>query len=123
MQIDVWLYGALSLYGKEKAEKGFALVTRNMPDAATVADLMADLEMPSQERGITFINGNLSALPGLQPDLNHRLADGDRVSFFDLRSMWPFQYRHGAAMVEEMNEILNSDPEQVMHHIHDEAEE
>ena len=72
--------------------------------------------MPSEKRGITFINGNLSALPGLQPDLEQELKDGDRISFFDHRSMWPFQYRHGAAMASGLNQILNEDPEVIMHH-------
>jgi len=58
--------------------------------------------MPTGERGVTFVNGQLSAMPGLQPDLGHILHDGDRVGFFDPKSMWPFQYRHGAAMIPEM---------------------
>jgi hypothetical protein len=45
-------------------------------------------------------------MPGLQPDLGHVLAGGDRVAFFDLCSMWPFQYRHGAAMIDEMAAAL-----------------
>jgi hypothetical protein len=34
----------------------------------------------------------------------------DRVALFDLKSMWPFQYRHGAAMTEEMKSAINSLP-------------
>jgi hypothetical protein len=56
------------------------------------------LALPTEERGITFINGNLSAMPELQPDLDHTLEEGDRVAFFHLTSMWPFQYRDGASM-------------------------
>jgi hypothetical protein len=67
-----------------------------LPAGGTVGDLLAYLKMPTEERGITFINGDLSAMPGLQPDLDHLLQDGDRVAFFHLKSMWPFQYRHGA---------------------------
>jgi hypothetical protein len=70
----------------------------SLPEKSTLADLMERLGMPTLERGITFINGQLSAMPGLQPDLGHVLKDGDRVAFFDLKSMWPFQYRHGAAL-------------------------
>ncbi len=36
-------------------------------------DLLAQLGMPTAQRGITFINGKLSAMPGLQPDLDHVL--------------------------------------------------
>jgi len=116
MKIEVWLYGVLSQYASEKAEKGFASVQQELPIGATVSDLLTVLTVPTEERGITFINGNLSALPGLQPDLDQKLQDGDRISFFDHRSMWPFQYRHGAAMASGLNQVLNTDPEAVMHH-------
>ncbi len=116
MKIDVWLYGVLSLYASDKAEKGFASIQLELPESTKVGELLKVLNMPSEERGITFINGNLSALPGLQPDLDQELKDGDRISFFDHRSMWPFQYRHGAAMASGLNQILNTDPEVIMHH-------
>jgi hypothetical protein len=119
MKIDVWLYGVLSLYASDKAEKGFASVQLELPEGANVGELLNVLHMPSEERGITFINGNLSALPGLQPDLDQELKDGDRISFFDHRSMWPFQYRHGAAMASGLNQILTTDPEVIMHHKQD----
>jgi hypothetical protein len=60
--------------------------------------------MPSEARGITFINGNLSAMPGLQPDLDTELSDGDRVAFFHPKSMWPFQYRHDVAATPAFRE-------------------
>ncbi len=72
--------------------------------------------MPTEERGITFINGKLSAMPGLQPDLEHVLSDGDRIAFFHLRSMWPFQYRHGASVTAEMGEALAARPDQGLQH-------
>jgi len=72
--------------------------------------------MPTEKRGITFINGRLSAMPGLQPDLGHILRDGDRVAFFDPKSMWPFQYRHGVAMIDEMEHAMVSDKDHGLHH-------
>lgn len=123
MKIEVWLYGVLSQFASEKAEKGFASVQLELQQDSTVSDVLDKLNMPSEERGITFINGNLSALPGLQPDLDQQLNDGDRISFFDHRSMWPFQYRHGAAMASGLNQILNTDPEAVMHHKQSENKE
>jgi hypothetical protein len=81
-----------------------------------MADLLARLRMPTQERGITFVNGLLSAMPGLQPDLAHVLRDGDRVALFDLKSMWPFQYRHGAAMTGEMERAAASAKDHGLHH-------
>ncbi len=65
---------------------------------------------------ITFINGELSAMPGLQPDLDHGLQNGDRVAFFHLNSMWPFQYRSGVPMVDEMSEAMRAGKDQGLHH-------
>jgi hypothetical protein len=70
-------------------------------------DLLAHLSLPTQERGITFINGDLSAMPDLQPDLDHVLKNGDRVALFHLKSMWPAQYRHGAGRTPEMERAMD----------------
>ncbi len=116
MKIEVWLYGELSQFAEGKAKKGFASLSLEVREGTTIESLLQTLEMPTEKRGITFVNGNLSALPDLQPDLDQVLLDGDRISFFDLRSMWPFQYRHGAAMSEGLKGILETDPELIMHH-------
>ena len=106
MTIDVWLYGALSKYGGESSEPSHAHISMILTAGSTMADLLAKIGLPTEERGITFISAQLSAMPGLQPDLGHVLVDGDRVGLFDLKSMWPFQYRHGAAMVKEMQQAV-----------------
>jgi hypothetical protein len=116
MLVEVWLYGELSRYGDEKAQKGFARLDLELQEGTSMAGLLDALKMPTEERGITFVNGNLSALPGLQPDLDQIVMDGDRISFFDHRSMWPFQYRHGAAMSEGLQGVLETNPEAIMHH-------
>ena len=114
--LDVWLYGTLAGYGG-RAEKGsFANLQIHLPEGTTMADLLVHLKMPAEERGITFINGRLSAMPGLQPDLGHILKDGDRVAFFDPKSMWPFQYRHGVAMTDEMEHAMVSEKDHGLHH-------
>lgn len=100
--LDVWLYGPLSRYGGDANRGHSAHLSVELPAEATLADLLARLHLPTEERGITFINGDLSAMPGLQPDLDHPLQDGDRVALFHLKSMWPFQYRDGAALVPEL---------------------
>jgi molybdopterin converting factor small subunit len=96
--LDVWLYGPLARYGGEAAGKSHANLQPELPAGSRMRDLLAHLALPTEERGITFINGDLSAMPGIQPDLDHPLKDGDRVAFFHLKSMWPAQYRHGAAL-------------------------
>ena len=87
-----------------------------------MADLLAYLEIPTEARGVTFINGQLSAMPGLQPDLGHVLQKGDRVGIFDLKSMWPFQYRHGAAMTKEMAHAVATEGDQGLHHSYERKE-
>jgi hypothetical protein len=105
--LDVWLYGPLARYGGEAARKAHAHLQPELPAGSRIRDLLDLLAMPTEERGITFINGDLSAMPGLQPDLDHLLEDGDRVAFFHLKSMWPCQYRHGAARTPEMARAMD----------------
>ena len=104
---DVWLYGPLARYGGEAAKRSHAHLEVELPAGSCVRDLLERLSLPTEERGITFINGNLSAMPGLQPDLDHALGDGDRVALFHLKSMWPCQYRHGAARTPEMARAMD----------------
>ena len=113
---DVWLYGSLAFYGGKAAQGSFANVKMYLPEGSTMADLLARLGMRTEERGITFINGQLSAMPGLQPDLGHILRDGDRVGLFDLNSMWPFQYRHGAMLTDEMAHAMDAAKDHGLRH-------
>jgi hypothetical protein len=83
--------------------------------AAPSATFCCIYRIPAEARGITFINGELSAMPGIQPDLDHPLRDGDRVAFFHLRSMWPFQYRFGVRMADEMSEAMRASKDQGLH--------
>ena len=114
--LDVWLYGALACYGSGVEQGNFANLQMRLPEGSTMADLLAQLKMPTEERGITFINGRLSAMPGLQPDLRHVLQNGDRVGLFDLKSMWPFQYRHGATLTDEMARAMDAEKDHGLHH-------
>src|SRR4030043_2275721 len=116
LAVDVWLYGTLARHGGKAAQGSFANVKVRLPDGSTMADLLARLGMPTEERGITFINGQLSAMPGLQPDRGHLLHHGDRVGLFDPKSMWPFQYRHGAALTEEMKRAMAEEKDHGLHH-------
>lgn len=114
--IDIWLYGNLAEYAGDAKQPGFANLQLHMPEGSTVKDILAKLSMPTEERGITFINGNLSAMPGVQPDLDIPLNDGDRIAFFHLRSMWPFQYRFGIPMTDEMTRSMQDRDDKGLHH-------
>jgi len=114
--VDTWLYGELARYAGQANQGSFANLHTVLKEGSTIQDLLDQLSLPTGERGITFINGDLSALPGVQPDLDHILKDSDRVAFFHLRSMWPYQYRQGVAMVSELSSALNTRTDQGMQH-------
>jgi hypothetical protein len=116
IMIDVWLYGILARYGGSSDQGSFANPQVRLASDATIADLLAALGLPTEERGITFVNGQLSAMPGLQPDLGHVLQDGCRVALFDLKSMWPFHYRHGVVMTAELANATAASDDGGMHH-------
>ena len=113
--IELWLYGPLAQYGGEANEGSHAQVELEMPAGSAMQDLLARLELPLEEKGITFINRQLSDMPGLAADLERELADGDRVSIFHTKSMWPCQYRHGAATTPELQEAMRHQ-EGSLHH-------
>jgi hypothetical protein len=114
--LDIWLYGGLAKYGGQDNKGSYANPKVKLPEGSTMRDLLAYLHMPSEERGITFINGDLSAMPNMQPDLDHALQNNDRVAFFHLQSMWPFQYRHGITMAKEMSEAMHASEDKGVHH-------
>jgi hypothetical protein len=113
--VHVWLYGPLARYGGGAAKKSYANLQMELRAGSRIRDLLEHLQMPTEERGITFINGDLSAMPDLQPDLDHLLRDGDRVAFFHLKSMWPAQYRDGAALAPELARTLEQE-KRLFHH-------
>jgi len=116
IRVDVWLYGDLARFGGKNSLGSHAHLPLSVPVGATVGDLLKKLRMKAEERGITFINGKLSAMPGIQPDRALILHNEDRVAFFHRQSMWPFQYRHGASVTEEMRNALDRQKNHGLHH-------
>jgi hypothetical protein len=114
--IDAWLYGELARYGSQANQGSYANPKVSLREGSTMGDLLEYLRLPTTARGIIFINGELSAMPNMQPDLDHILKDNDRVAFFDLHSMWPFQYRFGIKMADEMSETMKSSKDHGLHH-------
>ncbi|MCS7287113.1 MAG: MoaD/ThiS family protein [Anaerolineae bacterium] len=113
MRVEVWLYGPLAKYG---GGDHYAKLELDLPPETTVEDLLNRLGIPAEERGITFINGQLSAMPGFYPDLKVKLGEGDRIGIFHRRSMWPFQYRFGAKMHPEMEESIRKGEKGFLRH-------
>ncbi len=118
--VNIYLYGDLARYGDKAATYGSASLRLCLPEGSVIRDLLAHLRIPTEKRGITFINGKLSAMLGLQPDLDLILNTNDRVAFFDPKSMWPFQYRHGAMVTDEMAQALSAEKDKELHHAYHE---
>jgi hypothetical protein len=118
--VDTWLYGPLARFAGDPNQMVFANPQVELPEGSTMRDLLTQLGLPTEERGITFINGELSAMPGLQPDLSRELQSKDRVALFHLKAMYPFQYRQGLPMAEEFSEAMQSSKDGGLHHTYTE---
>jgi sulfur carrier protein ThiS len=121
--VEVWLYGPIARYAGEASQGSHAHLEIEMPPGSTVGDLIDQLGIPGEERGITFINGNLAALPGMEADRGVVLHDGDRVGISHRKSMWPMQYRFGAQMTPELAETLHRRQDRGIHHAYTRLDE
>jgi sulfur-carrier protein len=115
-KVEVLLYGQLASYGGKEKQYGHAHLFLDLPSGSTVKDLLALLKMPTEARGVTIINSQLSAMPGLQPDLDIKLNPGDRIAFFHPLSMWPYQYRSGIPMTPELTFAMHANQDKGVHH-------
>lgn len=130
--LEVWLYGPISRYGNEIAadlvqertvQGSHAELHLELPAGSRVQDLLDALKLPPGEKGITFINGKLAAMPGVDADRETVLRDGDRVGISHRRSMWPFQYRFGATVDEKLQDTFRQRQDRGIHHAYTEPEE
>ena len=121
--IEIWLYGPIARYAGEASQGSYAHLEIEMPEGSTVGDLISQLGIPGEERGITFVNGNLAALPGLEADLGVVLHDGDRVGISHRKSMWPMQYRFGAQITPELEETFRQRKDRGVHHTYTQEDE
>jgi len=116
IRLEVWLYGPIARYAGEHSQGSYATLLLELPPGSTMQDLLDSLGLPPEEKGITFINGKLAALPGLDSDRQIILHDGDRVGISHRKSMWPFQYRFGAKQTESLQETFRERPDRGIHH-------
>ncbi|RLC62006.1 MAG: MoaD/ThiS family protein [Chloroflexi bacterium] len=121
--VEVWLYGPLARYAGEASQGSYAQLKMEIPEQSTLGDVLRRLGIPAEERGITFVNGNLAALPGLEADLEIELRGGDRIGVSHRKSMWPFQYRFGAGMTPQLRETFRQRKDRGLRHAYTQAEE
>ena len=122
IQIELWLYGPLAHYAGEQSNGSYAQLNLDLPADTTMRGLLDRFSIPPEDRGITFINGKLAALPGLDADLEIVLNDGDRVGISHNKSMWPFQYRFGASQTKEVQETFRKRKDRGIHHAYTKLE-
>lgn len=115
IEVEVWLYGEMKKYGGEAAP-GYAALRLSLPKGTTMRYLLEKLGIPLEEKGITFINSQLTDMPGLLSDLDRELEDGDHIGLFSPRAMWPFQYRFGAPIASKLEEDMRRHPTGAVHH-------
>lgn len=123
IRVELWLYGPIARYAGESSRGSHAHLYFDLPEGSTMADLLDRLGLPTEEKGITFINGNLAALPGLETDRSVVLKDGDRIGISHRKSMWPFQYRFGANLTPEIQEEFRGRTDRGVHHAYTEPED
>jgi hypothetical protein len=123
IHVEVWLYGSIAKYAGEQSQGSYAQLYLDFPSGSTMQELLDRLGLPPEEKGITFINGNLAALPGLDADCDVVLQDGDRVGISHRRSMWPFQYRFGARQTAEIQETFRQRKDRGIRHVYTEESE
>jgi sulfur carrier protein ThiS len=121
--IDLWLYGPMACYAGEQSQGSYAHLVLDLPAGSTIQDLLDRLKLPAEEKGITFVNGSLAALPGLEVDRTVVLHDGDRVGISHRKSMWPFQYRFGATTTTEVQDAFRQRPDGGLHHAYTDGDE
>jgi hypothetical protein len=116
IQVEVWLYGPIARYAGQKSQGSYAQLFCEVKCGSTLRDLLQRLGVPADETGITFINGSLASLPGLTAADKVVLHAGDRIGVSHRKSMWPFQYRFGVHLTEELRDEFRSRPDRGVHH-------
>lgn len=114
--LDVWLYGPLARFAGEESRGSHAHLELEMPTGTRMGDLLLKLGIPTEEKGITFVNAQLTDMPGLNADRELELHHGDRIGIFHPKSMWPFQYRHGASINPLLQSAMERQEGGALHH-------
>jgi len=101
--INTSLYGPLAKY---TGGKYVSQIDVNLEAGSQIRDLLELLKIPNNEKSYLFINAVLCDMPGLAASLFEPLNDGDHVGIFSLQHMWPYQYRDGIRMSDNLQKTL-----------------
>jgi hypothetical protein len=119
MIVHVRLYGELSCYGNSKLHTdNYSDRNVKLSSGSTLKDLLDDLLMCTNERGFTFINEKMSAMPGVQTDLETILQNGDQILFFPLK-MLPTQLHFDFRMTDKMTRTVGADEDLNLYYLYE----
>ena len=116
--VHVRLYGELCCYGKNIHKSGnYSNISVTLSLESKLKDLLDYLLLCTKERGFTFINERMSAMPNTQPDLDYILQDEDQVIFFPLR-MLPTNLQFDLRMTDKMTRIVRADEDLNLYYLY-----
>src|SRR5512147_428607 len=117
--VHVRLYGELSCYGAAVHRTGnYSSISIKLPTGSRLTDLLEYLLMCTSERGFTFINQKVSAMPNVQRDLDYQLQDGDQIIFFPA-SMLPAHLHFDAKMTDKMTRTVRTDDDLNLYYVYE----
>ncbi len=112
------LYGELSCYGATIHRAGkYSSISVKLSTGSTLADLLEYLLMCTSERGFTFINNQVSAMPNVQQDLGYQLQDGDQIIFFPA-SMLPTHLQFDVKTTGKMTRTIRVDEDLNLYYVY-----
>src|SRR6266498_4464664 len=119
--VHVRLYGELSSYGNSKHHTDNPDDHSNnhvkLASGIMLKDLLDHLLMCTKERGFTFINEKMSAMPDVQPDLDYVLQDGDQILFFPLKIL-PTQLHFDIGITDKMTRTVRADEDLNLYYLY-----
>jgi molybdopterin converting factor small subunit len=117
--VHVRLYGELSCYGATVHQTGKdSRISIELSTGSRLADLLEYLLMCTSERGFTFINQKVSAMPNVQQDLAYKLQDGDQIIFFPA-SMFPTHLHFDEKMTDKMTRTVRADDDLNLYYVYE----
>jgi hypothetical protein len=84
------------------------------PEGSTKGDLLQTLSIPEQERGYLFVSAVLFDVPGIYTGEGIQLKNSDHIGIFAYDRIWPYQYRDGVKMTDELKQLMKE--RGAMHH-------
>ena len=118
IKVHVSLYGDLAQYagGRHVAQTEIMLNS-----SQKIGDLLDILAISTDKKGYIFKNAVLCDVPGLDAARDEPLCDGDHLGLFSRRHMWPYQYRDGIRMSDNLARALRKSG--AVHNIYKPAED